>query len=240
MGLRCRDVTGQRALVVDDEDVISDLVRVYLERDGYEVHVVDRAQAVAEALVSFRPDVVLLDIGLPDGPGTEVVRRMRAAGDWTPVLLVSARDDEVDRVVGLEVGADDYIVKPFSPRELVARVRAVLRRAAPAADAAPEPVARVHVGAVEIDAGARRVHVSGEEVPLTATEFDLLHELARSPGRVLTRQVLLENVWGHPPGLLSRTVDVHVAQLRAKLGDAVAIRSVRGVGYALDPPGRAG
>jgi two-component system response regulator MtrA len=161
-----------------------------------------------------------------------VCRAMRAADDWTPVLFVTARDDEVDRVLGLELGADDYVTKPFSPRELAARVRTVLRRAS-----GVSPAVRTHaVGLVRADVGARRVWAGEREVPLTSTEFDLLVQLVRNPGRVFTREQLLSAVWGYAAAAGTRTVDVHVAQLRAKLGDASPIRTVRGVGYAAEAP----
>ena len=165
--------------------------------------------------------------------GTEVCKRLRADGDWTPVLFVTARDDEVDRILGLELGADDYVTKPFSPRELVARVRAVLRRTA-AGGPGDEPVYRV--GLLTVDPAQRRVTADGTEVTLTATEFDLLAHLVRRPGRVYEREQLLSQVWGYEAAAGTRTVDVHVAQLRAKLGDASPIRTVRGVGYSAQAP----
>jgi DNA-binding response OmpR family regulator len=225
-------MSGERVLVVEDEVPILDLVRTYLEADGFEVRTSRDGLDALERLSRFRPAVVLLDVGLPGIDGLEVVRRMRAKGDTTPVLFVTARDDEVDRIVGLELGADDYVTKPFSPRELVARVRAVLRRTtAGAAPPAAEPVA---IGDLRIDPESRRVTVAGVAVDLTTTEFDLLLYLARRCGRVCSRDALLTEVWGYPAGLVTRTVDVHVAQLRAKLSGAVLIRAVRGVGYGLD------
>ena len=168
--------------------------------------------------------------------GTEVCRRLREGGDWTPVIFLTARDDEVDRVVGLELGADDYVTKPFSPRELVARVKAVLRRTAgpPATAEAPRSV-----GVVTLDPARRRVHADGVDVALTSTEFDLLAHLMQRPGRVFTREELLGSVWGYAAHAGTRTVDVHVAQVRGKLADASAlardvIRTVRGVGYTAD------
>jgi DNA-binding response OmpR family regulator len=160
--------------------------------------------------------------------GIEVCRRMRVEEDWTPVLFVTARDDEIDRVLGLELGADDYLTKPFSPRELAARVRAVLRRTAHRQ--APDDV--LEAGAVRIDASSRRVRIADREVALTATEFDLLTHLVRVPDRVFTREQLLTAVWGYTASAGTRTVDVHIAQLRAKLGADSPIRTVRGVGYA--------
>jgi DNA-binding response OmpR family regulator len=218
-------------LVVEDEPPIAELVRGFLERDGLRVRVAADGEDALRALATQRPSAVLLDVGLPGLDGTQVCRRMREGGDWTPVLFVTARDDEVDRVLGLELGADDYVTKPFSPRELVARVRAVLRRSA-----APAPQAdRLVIGAVVADLRARRVAAAGSPVDLTTTEFDLLTYLMRRPDRVCSREELLAEVWGYPPGTPTRTVDVHVAQLRAKLGDAVRVRTVRGVGYAVEP-----
>lgn len=217
-------------LVVEDDPAISDVVVLYLRRDGFGTLVVRDGGAALAAVRRERPVAVLLDVGLPGPDGIEVVRRLRADGDTTPVLLVTARDDEVDRVLGLELGADDYVTKPFSPRELVARVRAVLRRSAPAA---PDVLT---VGPVQIDLGGRRVHVDGREIALTTTEFDLLAHLARRPGQVLSREQLLSAVWGHASASGARTVDVHVAALRAKLGDGQPLRTVRGVGYAVDVP----
>jgi len=175
---------------------------------------------------------VVLDVGLPGMDGVEVCRRLRAADDWTPVLFVTARDDEIDRVLGLETGADDYVTKPFSPRELVARVRTVLRRAA----GPPARSETLALGAVVLDVDRRRVRVDAADVALTSTEFDLLAHLMRSPGRVFSRDQLLGAVWGYAAAAGSRTVDVHVAQLRAKLGPGSPIRTVRGVGYAADTP----
>jgi DNA-binding response OmpR family regulator len=219
-------------LVVEDERPIADLVRLYLARDGFGVHVEHDGEAGLAAARKLRPVACVLDIALPGLDGTEVCRRLRGAGDWTPVIFLTARDDEVDRIVGLELGADDYVTKPFSPRELVARVRAVLRRVAgpPAGDEQPRTV-----GAVTLDPGRRTVLVAGRPVHLTSTEFDLLRHLMARPGRVFTRDELLASVWGYASPAGTRTVDVHVAQVRAKLGDAAAVlRTVRGVGYTAD------
>jgi DNA-binding response OmpR family regulator len=215
-------------LVVEDEQPIADLQRLYLQREGFGVHVEQNGRAGLAAARALRPVAIVLDVGLPELDGTEVCRRLRDEGDWTPVLFVTARDDEVDRVVGLELGADDYITKPFSPRELVARLKTILRRATGATD-----VGRTYqVGRVTVDPGRRRVSADGRDVSLTTTEFDLLTHLVRHPGRVFSREHLLSAVWGYEAAAGTRTVDVHVAQLRAKLGDASPIRTVRGVGYA--------
>jgi DNA-binding response OmpR family regulator len=209
---------------------IADLIRGYLTREGFVAHLATDGHAALAAIARDRPAVVVLDVGLPGLDGTEVCRRMRAAGDWTPVIFVTARDDELDRVVGLELGADDYVTKPFSPRELVARVRAVLRRGAPVAAGG-----RIAVGGVVLDLETRRASAHGVPVELTTTEFDLLAHLMRRPGRVFAREELLTDVWGYPAGTATRTVDVHVAQLRGKLGGAARVRTVRGVGYAVEP-----
>ena len=218
-------------LVVEDEPPIADVLRLYLDRAGYAVAVESDGLRGLAAVRERRPDAVILDVGLPGMDGTEICRRMRAEDDWTPVLFCTARDDEVDRVLGLEMGGDDYITKPFSPREVVARVKVALRHAH-----APDPGDVLVLGRVTLDRGARRVLVDGSEVTLTATEFDLLAYLMRHPGRVITRDHLLEEVWGYASAVGTRTVDVHVAQVRAKLGDASPIRTVRGVGYSAESP----
>ena len=218
-------------LVVEDERPIADLVRLYLTRDGFGVQVEHDGAAGLAAARRMRPVACILDIALPGMEGTEICRRMRADGDWTPVIFLTARDDEVDRILGLELGADDYVTKPFSPRELVARVKALLRRAA-----GPDQGERVRVlGPLTLDPGRRQVTVSGSLLSLTPTEFDLLGHLLGRPGRVFTREELLASVWGYASHAGTRTVDVHVAQVRAKLGDAAGlIRTVRGVGYTAD------
>jgi DNA-binding response OmpR family regulator len=171
---------------------------------------------------------------MPKLDGLEVCRRLRAQGDL-PILFLSSRDDEIDRVLGIELGGDDYVVKPFSPREVVARVRAVLRRHQPASVAAAVPEQRLQIGRLTMDAGSRRVQAGGVPVELTTTEFDLLLYLTERPGRVCPRDELLSDVWGYPAGTATRTIDVHIAQLRGKLGDAVRLRTVRGVGYSIEP-----
>ena len=217
-------------LVVEDERAIADLVRLYLAREGFGVHVESDGLAGLAAARRLHPVAIVLDVGLPSLDGTELCRRLRAEDDWTPVLFVTARDDEIDRVLGLELGADDYVTKPFSPRELVARVKTVLRRTRQAERAGP----LLAVGRVSLDPQRRRAWVEGDEVELTTTEFDLLAFLLRRPGRVYEREQLLSEVWGYAAAAGTRTVDVHVAQLRAKLGPASPIRTVRGVGYSAD------
>jgi len=215
------------ALVVEDEESIANLVRSYLERGGFTVVRAGRgSDALAE--VERRPvRVVVLDIGLPDMDGVEVCRRIRS-DSRVPILMLTARDEEADRVCGLELGADDYLTKPFSPRELIARVRAVLRRTEPWLDEA-----QLVAGDVVLRRDAREVRVAGGRVALTTREFDLLSILLGNPERVLTREFLLDRVWGltFPGG--TRTVDMHVASLRRKLGRPELVQTVRGVGYKL-------
>ena len=217
-------------LVVEDERSISDLLRMYLAREGYGVHVSSTGPDGLAAARSLHPAAVLLDVGLPGMDGTEVCRQLRAEGNWVPVLFCTARDEEVDRILGLELGADDYITKPFSPREVVARVKSVIRRAG----LANEQDGPLQLGSVTVDEVSRRAYVDGEQVALTATEFDLLAYLMSHPGRVFSREQLLSQVWGYAAVVGTRTVDVHVAQVRAKLGQADVIRTVRGVGYAAE------
>jgi DNA-binding response OmpR family regulator len=215
-------------VVAEDDPSVQSLLRLYLTRDGFGVETYADGATALQAVLTQRPVALVLDVGLPGLDGIEVCRKLRAGGDTTPVLFVTARDDEVDRVLGLELGADDYVTKPFSPRELVARVHAVLRRARPIGEEA------VTLGTVRLDTARRRVWSGGAEVHLTSTEFDLLEYLMRAPGRVRTREELLAQVWGYGTAAGTRTVDVHVAQLRAKLGADAPVRTVRGVGYAGD------
>jgi DNA-binding response OmpR family regulator len=220
-------------LVVEDDHHIADLVAMYLRRDGFRVLQADDAERGLELVAQQQPALVLLDVGLP-GPmdGLQACRELRARGD-VPVVMLTARDDELDRVLGLELGADDYVTKPFSPRELVARVRAILRRAASAHDVRTEAVTH-DLGAVFVDTGRREVLVDGTAVTLTAREFDLLAYLAANRGLALSRRQLLDGVWGADWYGDDRTVDVHVRQLRKKLGEALALTTVWGVGYRLD------
>jgi DNA-binding response OmpR family regulator len=223
---------GRRTIVVvEDDPSIADLVELYLDQAGFAVGRATDAAAGAAAVARLDPCLAVIDVGLP-GPvdGLELCRQLRSAGRL-PIVMLTARGDEVDRIVGLELGADDYITKPFSPRELVARIRAVLRRSAPeTADPAPDLVG---FGSVVIDTGRREVRVGERVVPMTAREFDLLHYLARNAGLALSRSQILDGVWG--PGWYGdeRTIDVHVRQLRAKLGDALPLATVRGLGYRL-------
>jgi two-component system alkaline phosphatase synthesis response regulator PhoP len=219
-------VMGATVMVVEDEPNIGALVRTYLERAGYRVLWVRSGE---EALVELRRHpvkLVVLDIGLPGIDGFEVCRQI--AGQ-VPVIMLTARDEEPDRIAGLELGADDYIAKPFSPRELTARVKAVLRRAGRASGGDLSDV--TELGPLTLARGSREVHVDGAEVELTQREFDLLEYLLRHAGQVVTRDQLLETVWGFQAPGETRTVEVHVAQLRKKLGYPDLIRTVRGLGY---------
>jgi DNA-binding response OmpR family regulator len=218
-------------LVVEDEKTIADLVRMYLQKAGFGVHVAADGDAALKAIKELHPAAVVLDIGIPGPDGIEICRQLRAEGNWIPILFCTARDDEIDRVLGLEMGADDYITKPFSPRELVARVRAAVRRNSRVGEVADDSLT---LGKVSVDRAARRVLVSGVEVEFTATEFDLLVHLMSRPGRVITREQLLSEVWGYAGYVSHRTVDTHIAQVRSKLGDDTFIRTVRGVGYSAE------
>lgn len=219
-------------LVVEDETDIASTLKYALEREGYRTRVAHNGEGgLAQAARAPQPDLVILDLMLPDISGTEVLRRLRSIDETREigVLILSARSDEIDRVVGFEVGADDYVGKPFSTRELMLRVRALLRRAR------PEAVARdqeENFGALRIDSGAHRVWVQNEEIELTALEFKLLSTFLARRGRVQTRDVLLTDVWGISGETRTRTVDTHVKRLREKLGPAAAyVETVRGVGY---------
>jgi DNA-binding response OmpR family regulator len=211
-----------RILLVDDETPILDMVRGYLEREGYAFSTVEDGLAAVEHVRAERPDVVVLDVMLPGIDGFEALRQIRTFSD-AYVLMLTARADEVDRIVGLSVGADDYLVKPFSPRELVARVKALLRR--------PRG-ATATVGDLAVDPARRTATVRGAAVTLTATEFDILAILARDPGVVVTRADLLNAVWGPTFVGDDHLVDVHVANLRGKIGEGF-VETVRGVGYKL-------
>jgi DNA-binding response OmpR family regulator len=214
-----------QVLLVEDDDAIAEPLVRGLQREGFDVL---RVADGAGALEASAPDLVLLDLGLPDIDGYEVCRRLRAHSE-VPIIVITARGDEVDRVIGLELGADDYIVKPFGFRELVARIRAVTRRAGPTA--ATSPV--VTWGPLEVDTRSRRAMVDGVEVTLTRKEFDLLALLASDPGATRTREEILETVWDAHWYGPTKTLDVHVASLRKKLGDPNLIETVRGVGFRL-------
>ena len=215
-------------LIVEDERAIAELQRLYLTEAGFGVHIERDGQAGLAAVRRLSPVAIVLDVGLPLMDGIEVCRTLRERGDWTPIIFVTARDDEVDKIVGLELGADDYLTKPFSPRELVARLRSVLRR-----HDGPATPAALASGSVVLYPDQRRVEAHGTPVSLTATEFDLLAKLMSVPGRVFSRETLLASVWGRADYAGGRTVDVHIAQLRSKLGDASPIVTFRGAGYSV-------
>ncbi len=217
-----------RLLVVEDDAAISEPLAEGLRREGFDVTCVGTAEA---ALAADLPDLVLLDLGLPDGHGFDVCRQLRARST-VPIIIVTARDDEIDRVAGLELGADDYVVKPFGFRELVARIRAVSRRVGSQTAAS----ALQRLGDLEIDRRAHRVSLSGIEIALTPKEFDLLSVLASDPGAMVTRREILAEVWDPHWYGTSKTVDVHIASLRRKLGHPEWIETSRGVGFRLVVP----
>jgi DNA-binding response OmpR family regulator len=222
----------QTVLVVEDEGSIASFVSLYLKNAGYAVRTASTGSQALEQVASQMPALIVLDLMLPDIDGIEVCRRIRKSSD-VPILMLTARDEDVDKIIGLEVGADDYLTKPFNPRELVARVKSILRRAVPERRQAESAVLR-H-GDLLVDAGRREVHVGEQEIQLAPKEFDLLWELLDHRGLVLTRDQLLERVWGYTFAGDTRTVDVHVRQLRRKLEDASPIVTVWGVGYKVSP-----
>lgn len=219
-------------LVVEDEQSIASFVALYLKNAGYSVRTAATGSEALSQVAAEQPSLIVLDLMLPDIDGIEVCRRIRQRSD-VPILMLTARDEDVDKIIGLEVGADDYLTKPFNPRELVARVKSILRRSAP--DRPRRESRVIQHGDLAVDAGRREVRVRGEEVQLAPKEFDLLWELLDHRGLVLTRDQLLERVWGYTFAGDTRTVDVHVRQLRRKLGDASPIVTVWGVGYKVSP-----
>ena len=235
--LRSQTVTRERILIVEDEPDIAEVLRYNLEKEGFRVEIAGRGEAGLEtARHEPVPDLILLDLMLPGMDGLEVMRALKReqATARVPIVMITARGEEVDRIVGLELGADDYVSKPFSPREVVLRVKAVLRRRQPEAEV---PVGeRLEVGEIVLDIAGHRLWVAGQEVPLTATEFRLLRLLIERGGRVQTRGQLLSDVWGYAEDIDSRTVDTHIRRLRRKLGpEAERIETVIGVGYRLRP-----
>ncbi len=217
-----------RVLIVEDEDAIAEPLVEGLGREGYDV---TRVATGTAALEADEPDLVLLDLRLPDMDGYDVCRAIRARSD-VPIIMVTARGEEMDRVVGLELGADDYMVKPYGLRELIARIRAVTRRGGSGGRGESE-VETIRTGGLEVDLRARRVSVDGSDVALTVKEFELLAALAADPGAVVTRKQLLEQVWDTSWYGSTKTIDVHVASLRRKLGDPGWVETVRGVGFRL-------
>ena len=224
----------KRILVVDDEPNIVELLRLYLEKEGFAVVAARDGEEALALHARHDPDLVVLDLMLPKRDGFEVCRELRRRGD-TPILMLTARSDDVDAIVGLELGADDYVTKPFNPRALVARVKAILRRTAATAGGGRP----IETGSLRVDPRRREAYVGDRRLDLRPREFDLLAALARDPGVVLTRDMLLEDAWGTDFPGETRTVDVHVAEVRKKLGDdGPPIETVRGVGYRLVPPAR--
>jgi DNA-binding response OmpR family regulator len=229
-------MNGPLILVVDDERSISEVVSLYLTRAGYRVQIAHDGATALQLLATQKPDLVILDLMLPEVDGLEITRRLRAVGE-TPIIIVTARRGETDRILGLEMGADDYVVKPFSPQELVSRVRAVLRRTN---NTATLPSGRVlEFDDIRIDPGTRLVEIDGRELQLTAKEFDLLWFLANHPRQVFNRDQLLDQVWGETQYLDPSTVTVHVRRLREKIEPDSAnprhIHTVWGVGYKFEP-----
>ena len=224
-------MSGELVLLVDDEPSILQLARMYLERDGFRIQEARDGEAALEAVTRFQPALVVLDIMLPKLDGFEVCRRLRAENNSVAILMLTARDDDIDKIIGLELGADDYLTKPFNPRELVARVKAILRRSENKPAAGDKPV---NLGELVINPDRREARLASRLLDLRTQEFDLLLTLAGQPGRVFTRQQLLQMAWGFDFYGQTRTVDVHIAHLRKKIeGGPVKIETVTGVGYKL-------
>src|SRR5437870_4518924 len=223
---------SQAVLVVEDEASIASFVSLYLKNAGYDVSVAETGEDAISKAETLEPSLIVLDLMLPDIDGIEVCRRIRKSSE-VPILMLTARDEDVDKIIGLEVGADDYLTKPFNPRELVARVKSILRRSVP--ERREVETKEIKHGDLSIDAGRREVRVGDKEIQLAPKEFDLLWELLDHRGLVLTRDQLLERVWGYTFAGDTRTVDVHVRQLRRKLGEASPIVTVWGVGYKVSP-----
>ena len=221
-----------RVVVVDDDEHIRELASLYLQKEGFEVSCAVDGTSAVEKIKQANANLVVLDLMLPGMSGFDVCRQVRQTSD-VPIIMLTARDEDIDKILGLELGADDYLTKPFNPRELVARVKAILRRA----DGASKPAGNagvIHVGALSIDKQRREAKVSETEIPLRTKEFDLLATLAENAGIVLTREQLLDRVWGYNFYGETRTVDVHVQHVRAKIADSgLSIVTVRGVGYKL-------
>ena len=232
-------MSGETILIVDDEPTIVEVVELYLRREGFRVLTAGDGAAALSAVQQERPDLIVLDLMLPGMSGLDVTRQLRAGGAL-PIIMLTARGEETDRVVGLELGADDYVTKPFSPRELVARVKAVLRRAQPTP--APEPSVSnvIAIGGLRLDAAARTVTLDGQSIGLTAREFDLLLFLMQHPDQVFTREQLLDNVWGYTFATDMSTVTVHIRRLREKIErdptNPTFLQTVWGVGYKFERP----
>ncbi|MBK9712596.1 MAG: response regulator transcription factor [Kouleothrix sp.] len=232
-------MSGETILIVDDEQTIVEVVTLYLQREGFHVLTAADGRAALQVVEQRRPDLVVLDLMLPGLGGLDVTRQLRAGGAL-PIIMLTARGEEADRVVGLELGADDYVTKPFSPRELVARVKAVLRRTRPEAPAAPAESSVLAIGGLRLDTPARSVTLDGQPISLTVREFDLLQFLMRHPGQVFTREQLLDNVWGYTFASDMGTVTVHIRRLREKIerdpANPVFLQTIWGVGYKLERP----
>ena len=225
-------MSNTKILVVDDEPGLVNLVSAYLRQEGYDVYISSDGPSGLKAVRVYKPDLIILDIMLPGLDGLELLNRLRLESD-TYVILLTARTEEVDKIMGLSVGADDYMTKPFSPRELMARVKAALRRIQKVPVSEPENVVYAFKR-LRLDVGARKITVDGQPVHLTATEFDLLRSLAESRGRVVSREQLSERVWGYGYFGNTRVVDVHLGHVRKKLGADNLISTVRGAGYRLE------
>lgn len=224
-------MSSELILLVDDEPSIIQLARLYFERDGFRVQEAGDGESALEAVTKHRPALIVLDVMLPMLDGFEVCRKLRAGGDQTPIIMLTARDEDIDKILGLELGADDYLTKPFNPRELTARAKAILRRSEKSKDSDSKPI---HRGDLTIDPAAREVHLASHSLELRTQEFDLLLTLAEHPNRVFTREQLLQLAWGFDYYGQTRTVDVHIAHLRKKIeGSTVKIETINGVGYKL-------
>jgi len=224
-------MSSELILLVDDEPSIIQLARMYFERDGFRIQEAADGESALEAVAKYHPALIVLDVMIPKLDGFEVCRKLRAGGDQTPIIMLTARDEDIDKILGLELGADDYLTKPFNPRELIARVKAILRRSdnKKQADSAP-----IHRGDLTILPASREARIASRTLELRTQEFDLLLTLAEQPGRVFTREQLLQLAWGFDFYGQTRTVDVHIAHLRKKLeGGSVKIETVTGVGYKL-------
>ena len=224
-------MSSELILLVDDEPSIVQLLRMYLERDNFRVESVGDGEAALEAIKQSMPQLVVLDVMLPRLDGFEILRRLRAENNPVAIIMLTARDEDIDKILGLELGADDYLTKPFNPRELVARIKAILRRAERTAQADGAPI---HLADMIVDPIRREARIAGRALDLRTQEFEVLYTLASQPGRVFTREQLLQQAWGFDFYGQTRTVDVHIAHLRKKMsGSSVNIETVTGIGYKL-------
>jgi two-component system alkaline phosphatase synthesis response regulator PhoP len=224
-------MSSELILLVDDEPSIIQLARMYFERDGFRILEAADGESALEAIHKHKPALIVLDVMLPKLDGFDVCRKLRSQGDQTPVIMLTARDEDIDKIIGLELGADDYLTKPFNPRELIARVKAILRRSD---NQKQDHGKSIHRGELMIDPSSREARIADRTLDLRTQEFDLLLTLAEQPGRVFTREQLLKQAWGFDFYGQTRTVDVHIAHLRKKLeGSTVRIETVTGVGYKL-------